>query len=272
MTFDEVKKVELEILTNVAEFCERNNLNYFLAYGTLIGAVRHKGFIPWDDDVDIWMPRDDYNIFIKTFKSKNNRYVAVSPYDKISCHTMLKVIDTKTVKKETGIAARYGNLGVDIDVFPLDGEPDDEKNFNNWYKKLYKQYKLCLILNSEINTPKKKIASVAFKILGITNNKALKKAEKLHNKYPYFSSNMVGAVESCYNSPKNRYFKGCFRDYVMLEFENKKFRAPIGYDEVLTSVYGEYMKLPPITQQVTHHSNNNFWVDDDFEEQLGEKK
>lgn len=63
MTLEELKTAELDILTDVAEFCDKNGLKYFLAYGTLIGAVRHKGFIPWDDDIDIWMPRDDYNKF-----------------------------------------------------------------------------------------------------------------------------------------------------------------------------------------------------------------
>ena len=154
MSFEETKQVELEILTNVAEFCDKHEIQYFLAYGTLIGAVRHKGFIPWDDDIDIWMPRADYNRFLKIYNKENSdsQYKVISPYDKISRHTFVKVVDTRTVKIESGIDYSNGYLGIDVDIFPLDGQPDNDKDYFKWYNKLQKYYKLYpyLIMDEKI--------------------------------------------------------------------------------------------------------------------------
>ena len=128
ISFEESKKLELDILLAVADFCNKNNLTYFLAYGTLIGAIRHKGFIPWDDDIDIQMPREDYNKFIETFS--HERYKTIAPGTPLSKHSFVKVIDTETVKIEAHKKYKKGFLGVDIDIFPLDGTPSDENEYN----------------------------------------------------------------------------------------------------------------------------------------------
>lgn len=128
ISFEEMKKVELEILSFFADFCETHNLRYFLAYGTLIGAIRHKGFIPWDDDVDIQMPREDYDILISLFNIGNDSpYRLISPLEKQSCYTIVKIIDTRTIKIENGI--KNDPLGIDIDIFPLDGIPSVDKAY-----------------------------------------------------------------------------------------------------------------------------------------------
>ena len=137
MSLEEHKKVQVDILVSFAKFCEENNLRYFMAYGTLLGAIRHKGFIPWDDDIDVWMPREDYNILIETFKSKNN-YQLIDPRGKMARHPYVKIIDINTIKIEKLVDYREGNLGVDIDVFPLDGQPDNEREFVIWHNKLTK--------------------------------------------------------------------------------------------------------------------------------------
>ena len=130
ISFEEAKRVELDILLHVAKFCDEHGLRYFLAYGTLIGAVRHKGFIPWDDDIDIQMPREDYEKLLELYPKENTdeKYFLLAPEMKGAHHPYAKIIDTRTVKKELG-AKKNNPLGVDIDVFPLDGQPDGDKEF-----------------------------------------------------------------------------------------------------------------------------------------------
>ncbi len=263
MTFDEIRQVELEILKDIAKFCDENNLKYFLAYGTLIGAVRHKGFIPWDDDIDIWMPRDDYNEFLKLYNKKESRYRAISPYEKIARHSIVKVVDTKTVKIEESTDYSNGYLGVDVDIFPLDGQPAEEKKYKKWYRRLQLYYRLylCCVMSSE-GKLKKKIGLPIVKLLCGNKNNLLNKADALHRLYSYEDSTYVGAVESCYNFVNNHYKREWFNDYILMDFEDTQFKIPIGYDNILTKMYGDYMQLPPKEKQITHHENNAYWVEE----------
>lgn len=263
MTIEEVKKTELDILSDVTSFCDNNKIEYFLAYGTLIGAVRHKGFIPWDDDIDIWMPRKDYDKFKTLYNEKNKGgiYFSVCPEDKISKHSFVKVINTSTAKLESGFSYENGYLGVDIDIFPLDGQPDDDAEFLQWFKKLFKHYKLFSFLNLDTSKSfKRKIANIVFSVMSGGKKNLLKKTASLHAKYPYNECKYIGTVESMYNRENQRYKKEWFAKSVLMDFEGKKFKAPIGYDEILIQTYGDYMKLPPKEEQVTHHVNNAYWL------------
>ena len=260
---EESKKVELEILKDVAGFCEAHGLKYFLAYGTLIGAVRHKGFIPWDDDIDIQMPRADYEKFLELYNKEKatDYYYAISPYDELAKHSFVKVIDTRTAKIEQGI--KYDGdkyLGVDIDIFPLDGQPEDEEEYKKYYNKKMKVYR---IFNAKICKYSWKgiIVRGWRKILAActTKEKLLKKIEKINAKYKYEDCAVVGSTDSLYNLIKDRMKKEYYREYVQLDFEDSKFRAPIDYHEVLTKIYGNYMQLPPVEKRITHHSNVVYW-------------
>ncbi|MBO5379050.1 MAG: LicD family protein [Clostridia bacterium] len=263
LKLDEIKRIELEILKSVVEFCEEHDITYFLAYGTLIGAVRHKGFIPWDDDIDIQMPRSDYDKFISIFKEKNENpdLIMIAPTDKISRHTFVKVIDTRTLKVEEGVSYKNGNLGIDIDIFPIDGQPDDEQEFFAWYQEkmqLYKKNNLTIVDTNKMNF-KGKFLCLLNRIFG-ANHRYFKKAEKLRKKYPYESSKFVGSTASLYNSKKNRYRKECYESAIDVAFEQYTFKAPVGYDEILTAMYGDYMTLPK--NQQTHHVNECYMKDE----------
>ncbi|MBQ8371404.1 MAG: LicD family protein [Clostridia bacterium] len=256
LTNDEVKALELDVLLNVASFCEKYNLTYYLAYGTLIGAVRHKGFIPWDDDIDIMMPRDDYNQLIAIFNQEmaNTPYVAVDPWGEGAAQPFLKIGNKNTMKVEPEY--EYKGAMIDIDVFPIDGMPDDEEEYDRWYDKMKRLYTAHFYQRLKKKNKKFNIRIFAKKILWgcwLSSKRFLKKTKKEHGKYPYHSSRYVGVLESCWNSKKNRVLKESFEGTAEVEFEGYCLKAPSGYHEILTNIYGDYMKLPPIENQVAEH-------------------
>ncbi len=266
MSLEECKRVELDILLDVAKFCDENSITYFIAYGTLIGAVRHNGFIPWDDDIDIYMPRDDYNRFIECFSgdAKPERLEAIHPHHPKSRHPFTKIIDNRTVKIEKGIDFSNGYLGVDIDVFPVDGQPDDPKEFERWFKKLDRLYRLYFL--SVINkgdTPKRRLAYTAMKVIKIFMpiEKILKKTEKLHAEYPFAESKYAGSIESACNVRGDRAHRECFEGYEWCNFEGHRFKMPKGYHEIMTNLYGDYMQLPPESERVMPHFTDSYWKD-----------
>lgn len=263
ISFDENRKIQVEILLEFVKFCDENNLEYFLAYGTLIGAVRHNGFIPWDDDIDVHMPRPDYDKFIQLYREKmlDSRYKISIPTDKTAKHPFVKFYDSKTAKIEKGIAYNEDYLGIDIDVWPLDGQPEDEIIFKKWFRKLKFNYFLFFGTVSSLTygNLKRRLKVLATKILAVSKNRVIAKTDKMHSLYPYDSVNVVGTMISCFNYETERFPKEWFRDYVLMDFEGHKLKAPIDYDKVLRKIYEDYMQLPPEEQRVTHHSNNVFW-------------
>ena len=188
--------------------------------------------------------------------NQNGRYKLISPYDDNACHAFVKFIDTYTVKKEAGVDYKGGFLGVDIDIFPLDGEPTDEKEFDTWYSNLmrvYKHYSICNMQNT--GSLKRKVGVPIVRLITGGKKNLLKKAKKLHLKYPYDLSIYVGAIESAFNSKGNRFEKQWFDNSIEIEFEGHMLKAPADYDKILSKLYGDYMKLPPAEKQVSHHTN-----------------
>ena len=144
MSTAEIKDCAKNILEKFAEFCECNDLKYYLAYGTLIGAVRHKGYIPWDDDIDLEMPRKDYNKLMEILAKQKNLITQnieiKTPYSDNYQYPFIKVIDNTTFVQETSMRKKY-TTSIWIDIFPLDNIPDDEKEQKKFIEKLYKMNK-----------------------------------------------------------------------------------------------------------------------------------
>lgn len=277
LSVEEHKQRALNILLEIDNFCRKENLRYYLAFGTLIGAVRHKGFIPWDDDIDLQMPRPDYEVFTKKFNSAkhNGNYEAFYPTDAKAKHTYIKVCDMDTRKIEYGIKYNGDDyLGVDVDVFPLDGLPEDDKEYKKHFQEVMTLTHRFAGINYVLYTDDLKwnfigIAKRIFRLSVIERGKLLnlfhgssnrsvilKKLYEVETEIPFDDAEMVGTCCSMYDVYDDRYLKSSYDECIDAEFEGHLVKIPSGYDAILTKQFGDYMTPPPENQQITHHSNN----------------
>ncbi len=252
----EMKKIQIQILNQINNFCQKNKINYWLDCGTLIGAARHKGYIPWDDDIDIGMLREDYDRFMNTFNKANRRYKLLCiEKDKNYYFAYGKVIDTKTVlyepDEETGVKS-----GVYIDVFVYDNAPDNPKLADKMFKKrdLYNKMRMAQLYKDEYDhtSIKKRIIrfflNLYLKFLPI--DYYTRKIVENSKTYMHENTKRIGNFTS---TTKFMADKKLLRSFIKLEFEGKKYPVPIGYDEWLHNFYGDYMQLPPKEKRVSHH-------------------
>lgn len=250
----ELQLLELEILKEFDKYCRKNNLSYMLAAGTLLGAVRHEGFIPWDDDIDILMPREDYEVFRDNFT--HERYSVKSIKNTIGWpYSFSKCIDTKTELEES--VHEVEPIGVFIDIFPLDGLPE-----NTVLSKIH-FLKLCVLkgilaYGLIANRPKKEkrlikiIKGSISKACRLFNReKVINRIDSLASKYPYRNSKYVAHQVLGYGF-KERIEKIKMDSYKEFRFESGYYYGPIGYDDYLTNLFGEYMVLPPIEKRISH--------------------
>lgn len=248
----QLKSIELDILKTFIEICEKLNLKYYLLGGTLLGAVRHKGFIPWDDDIDVGMPRSDYEKFIKLAQDHfpKNYFLQTCYTDDEFPANFAKIRKSDTAFIESSAAHLKMNHGVYIDVFPLDYYP--EKNtlsFNIKAKFLSLRIDDALKLNNEYN-PKVRIIKAIARILFPSWKKAVIKRDRLYRsiKKGRKLANHGGAWGEKEIVPIEWYGEG-----VLAQFENLKVRMPSEFDKWLTQVYGDYMQLPPLEKRKAHH-------------------
>ena len=253
----ELKKVELDILRSFHAFCKEKSLKYYLAYGTLLGAVRHGGFIPWDDDIDVVMPRSDYERFIKEYKS--DIYQVYDLSKKGYFYPFAKLCDSRTVLIEDMVVKN--KIGVYIDIFPMDGVPEDYKAQNAKIKRLlrlqqhkYSSFSRKRSLIKKILLPIVKVLllPVSCQRLGLCMTNEAKK-------YSYDDADLVGCV--CEDVSSKVFFKkNVIEPLGEIEFEGYTFCAPYDIHTYLTLNYGDYMQLPPIEQQISKHNFKAYWI------------
>ena len=257
ISLEELKKIQIDILDYVDDFCKKNGINYWLDCGTLLGAIRHKGYIPWDDDIDIGMLRPDYEKFIELFNHNNDSDFSFICYenDKDWVFPFGKVLNNNTVFFEPD--EKHGiKSSVYIDVFPYDNAPEDKKKINrifkkrNLYAKLTKLQRFSCFYIERKN--KYNFIRYPFHIMMqiFPKDFFVKKGVELSKKYMNIQTNLVGNFTSL---SKQYCEKDVFSSFVDVEFEGKKYPAPVGYDKWLKSFYGDYMKLPPKEKQISHH-------------------
>lgn len=271
MTTKEVQQVSLEILKDVHEFCVKNGINYSLSGGTLLGAIRHNGFIPWDDDIDIQMPRPDYDRFIHTYVSKKYQVFSrelPSCKAKRMVYPHARVCDMETTLVDTGIRPWImGDTGIWIDVLPCNGMPSDRSAAVSHLKELERLQKWAYwrgIRDAPWTNFKKgrtltiKVKYILKKIL--TTFVSFDPFEKLHKarkKYDYETVDFFCA--SPHYGIREWQSKKNMESFELHTFEDAEFYIMSGYDNNLKSLYGEYMTPPPEEKQVSHDFNKYYW-------------
>ena len=252
----ELKALQLSILRNVSDFCEKNNVRYFLIYGTLIGAIRHKGYIPWDDDIDIAMPRPDYERFMSVYRHQYYKTIDIfkdSGYGLASA----KVYDNRTkIEMESYYLCSYG---VYIDIFPIDGYKSKWQNEKaSILQKLIniKKSRLCSKRNMSKNAA---IALGKFFLFPFNQSCFVKKLDSLSRMADFEKSEYCNCFSSV-DVKKEVFPRRVFEEHCYAEFEGEKFRIPIEYDLYLRQIYGDYMQLPPEEKRVSHHGMKAYWI------------
>ena len=255
---EEIKRIQVSILDEFVGFCKEYNLRYFIMFGTLLGAVRHKGFIPWDDDIDVVMPRKDYDRFISEYYSIDNTYVLNCPErNEDYPYTSAKLYDSRTEVKEYRILPY--KIGVNIDIFPLDDVGSDVVRLRKFIFYLKIVGKLADILAYDNSYPRKawkRVAIAGFKLIfnKIDLNTLLKTIIKSTKKLYQSDSKFCATYVAAWAGWKQTFKKEWFGNESAIEFEGKEYMAPMQYDKVLRHLYGDYMQLPPKSEQVTHHT------------------
>lgn len=257
----EAKKIQLDILQSIHDCCMKNGIKYSICGGTLIGAIRHKGFIPWDDDIDIFLLREEYNKLIRTFKDENNRYVLhCLENDPQYNYPYAKVEDSCTYLAEEVSACR---IGANVDVFPVDNCFDNEEDSIAYIRgsnKIKTLYKGKLIIPNKRNTIITRFCIYIVKF--ITCFHSLRDlAEKLsaYSMSGKNNSKYVATMVSGYGI-KELQLRSNFSDFVTILFEDREFQAIKEYDSYLKKVYGDYMTLPPEDKRHSPHTIEGIYL------------
>jgi len=269
ITIDEMKSIQVDILTNVHDFCEKNGIKYSLYAGTLIGAIRHKGFIPWDDDIDIVMTRPNYEKFIHGYKDDDGIYkLHELSTDPDYALQYAKVEDTRTILKEN---TSLKTMGINIDIFPCDNLSDTKEDSIAIFQKCAKikfMHFGKLVKPGKKNSFFKKICILGLKILLMfySMRNLAKKLDKMAKTMGKANSKYVGPLASFYGGRSIRgnscaiWPREIFDDYNLVPFEDRQFYVMKGYDTYLTSIYGDYMQLPPEGERQSPHTLNGvYW-------------
>ena len=264
ISMKDVQKGSLEILKKIDEICSQLNLKYCLAYGTLIGAIRHKGFIPWDDDVDIMMPRKDYNLLVNYFvehKEELKPFEIINPQVNNKCPYTISRISDSRYQLDVDNEDDYG-IGLFVDVYPLDGVGNTVASYSKLKNTSSRFASMCFL--STRQSVKRENTKSALKYMikfpAFVVAKMLGKAffmNKLYNmaaKCDYDNSKYIGCfILASDDGLRGIFPKEWFDEMIDVEFEGAYFKAPKEYDKVLTHGYGDYMKLPPEKDRIAHH-------------------
>ena len=266
-TSEEFKKTTKDLLAYIDSFCHENNIKYFAHYGTLIGAIRHKGFIPWDDDIDICMPREDYEKFVKMFNNDDGQhYVLCSETSDTYYNGYARACDNKMILKIKG-TFDIEHFGAFVDVFPLDIVPESLKEREVFYEDLHNAFMNILYalptrcykplpLRRRIKFSANLVKRIPAIVMGINNAK--NKRNQLMKKYNNTNSELISCL---FDVPDDRLVmrKDQIEDLIRVPFEDIEIDIPRKYDEILRQYYGDYMKLPPSSERYSHHHFTPFW-------------
>lgn len=250
---DELRQKQMEILDYVTAFCDENDICYVLVGGTLLGSVRHKGYIPWDDDIDIGMLREDYERFSELFPKKCDKpgYVFQSPeLDKRWHLPFGKVMDMNTLFLQDG-----HNLGINIDIFPYDDAPNDPKAVTRMYAI---RDRLKYLNAAQINKSRPSgnalrrlvVYCIRFVLHLLPKYYFIQRLSYSAQKYAGKGYEFFGTFAGESLAPPCE--KSIMRDRITAAFEDREYKIPRDYDTWLRAYYGDYMTLPPESERKRH--------------------
>ena len=258
-----LQEIELENLRMLMEICEKNHLRYYLIGGSLLGAMRHRGFIPWDDDIDVGLPRPDYNRFVQIAKDYLPAHMDIKT---MTSDPNYKCYFTRLINNKKKIYWDHGQytavIGVWMDVFPLDGLPKNRllrklQVFRvKLNKALYKFTQIDYVTTNRTNRPLSERVLIRFAQLThigklMDADRRLKKLDRALQRYDYDTSAYAWNFSGCYGKRE-------IVPHIQLggsrtaEFEGMQVSIPEAAEDYLTSIYGDYMKLPPEDQRRSH--------------------
>ena len=251
------------ILQKIMEVCEANNIRWFVGYGACIGAIRHKGCIPWDDDIDVCMPRSDYDRFVEICKKTDlGDYEFATPYDTPGYYVHVVRMYDKNSTMYFRTTSQHVS-GVFIDIFPVDGVSDrnaksDLKNLYYWqqinfFSRLYYTKSDRMELIKERKYPTYLIVLITSLCRKPFQKLSMKMIEKIIRRYPFESSKNCMFYEPRVYGIKNVIPKKWIEETVWVPFENIQVRIPKYYHEYLTHIYGDYMTPPPDDKRDDRH-------------------
>ena len=240
---NEIHKLQLQLIKYFDSFCKENNLKYFLAGGTLLGAARHEGFIPWDDDIDIAMPRPDYEKLLDMSKQIKNPYMILDPEtNKNYMLPFAKFVNKYYYNYRKGLKGKYG---IRMDIFPLDGLGQTEKEaIKNAKHILFKRKFFSMCFKENIFS--KLLNKINFQKL------AYKNLKKEFLKNDFYNSEYVASIVGGMKRLKEVFPYKVYSETSNMKFEDTKLSGMKYYDDYLSKLYGDYMKMPPENQRENH--------------------
>ncbi len=257
MSQEECRNVQMNILDDVAVICKEHNLQYYLAFGSLLGAVRHKGYIPWDDDIDICMIREDYEKFISIAKQGfGEKYKHLSLIDNTTdgyYNPFAKVVDNRT---EVEMERHTAKHGLWLDIFPLDGVPSSPTKAKIHMTLCAFLRVVALATDANFSSAKINFTWLYKRIFNfLARAMGLKRFAKLHETvFKHFKAKDSDYIANLFtnNGTRSVMDKERLLKVALYTFENRQYEGYADYDYYLKRMYGDYMKLPPKEQQITH--------------------
>lgn len=261
---EKLHQIDLEIVKNVIKICEKYNLKYFMLGGTMLGAIRHGGFIPWDDDIDLGMPRKDYETFLEIAEKELPDYLQVVNYKNTPSYqyyiTRIQDKNVKVIEKRIGNDSKFTYAS--IDIFPIDGTPNNKLLRKLYFFRVLSHRALMSLYYKDSIDRKRKRGTIEKAFLWIMEKipfekiidpyKEKEKIDKLLSSQNVDTSKYIGNIMGAYRTreivPKEWYGKG-----TKYKFEDIELNGFDKYDEYLRYTYGDYMELPPVDSRKTHY-------------------
>lgn len=258
ISLKELREIQLNILDKIDAFCRELNIRYSLGGGTLLGAVRHKGYIPWDDDIDIMMPRPDYEKFIESFDGVY-RNLKLSTYknDPKCCKPFARIYDTRTYMRET-----LQVIGINVEVFAIDGLPSTEEEIESFFDAFDKEIHYLCRSTNYIGVTGYLLTAIKYcikRMLYPSRAKAVDRFQRFISTYDFETSKYAASVVGAYRL-KEVMPTEVFKKYIDVDFEGRRYMAISGFDSYLSKHYGNYMELPPKEKQISMHTFKAYWV------------